>query len=701
VKAHRFDHNRQWIAPLLVFVVSFIVYWLTAYRTITWWNNAELSLAAILLGVSHPPGSLLAILTGWVVTKLPLGVSDIFALNLYTGFMASLTAAIVSYLALRIAATQESGDRDEIIRVCFAMAAGLIFAFSETVWLYAVKFTPYMLSALMTSIIMWAMWCWWREADNESGVKWLFVIALLFGLDFSIHRTNLLLLPGFIVWIALRRPGLFKSLRIWALSLVGFFGGLSIHLLIMPIAARRPFINFGNPDNWNAFRDYVTLKQYGGGWLVNLYPRKADFFTVQVPDYLDALSANFFTAEGITALPGLLPLILGLAGLVVLWKREKRLAIGTLILFLLASLGAVIYFNTPENFIRAMNRHYLPSFVIFSIWIVYATVSIATYAGKLVSWRRMIAMSVAALLLASSVVYLVVRNYRASDGSDKYFTHDFGNNLMAPLDDNAILIVMGDNDTYSTWFVQRAEGIREDVTILNVGLLNTPWYLKQVIAGDPDLPLLLTDSDIDELSFMSWQDTVIHVAGDCDPEKYRLPSDFLLPDTVAINVPPTIADKYIMVQDQVLLKMIVENSWKRPIYFASTGARQRLPWLAPFLRLEGTVTRLIPVESPPTNTELMRENLFERYQYRGYADEHQVIDNVSRNIATNYYSSFISLAMTHLEAGDAVSCTQTLDVMEKVLPLERLNPPANLAQYVEVIRSKLSGDADPDTNDEE
>ena len=63
------------IASLTASIVALVFYWLTAFRTITWWDSGEYALAAITLGVPHPPGSQLATWLGWIVTKLPLGVS--------------------------------------------------------------------------------------------------------------------------------------------------------------------------------------------------------------------------------------------------------------------------------------------------------------------------------------------------------------------------------------------------------------------------------------------------------------------------------------------------------------------------------------------------------------------------------------------------------------------------------------------------
>ena len=66
-----------------------VVFWLTAYPTITWWDSANYSLAAATLGITSSPGSLLLTLLGWPLTKLPLGITPAHVLNLFAGVLAA------------------------------------------------------------------------------------------------------------------------------------------------------------------------------------------------------------------------------------------------------------------------------------------------------------------------------------------------------------------------------------------------------------------------------------------------------------------------------------------------------------------------------------------------------------------------------------------------------------------------------------
>src|SRR5215217_4451583 len=82
------------------FVTSAIVFWRTAYPTITWWDSSSYSLAAGTLGVNSPPGSLLLTLLGWPVAHLTFETSPAHALNVFAGAIAALTAALVAVNAM-------------------------------------------------------------------------------------------------------------------------------------------------------------------------------------------------------------------------------------------------------------------------------------------------------------------------------------------------------------------------------------------------------------------------------------------------------------------------------------------------------------------------------------------------------------------------------------------------------------------------
>jgi hypothetical protein len=685
-------------ASILAGAITMVLYTLTAFRTITWWNSPEYSLAAITLGVQAPPGSLLCTLLGWLAVQLPLGLADAFTLNLLAGAYGAAAVAFVAYTGVTLFRISDSfgfsvtRKQSYYVIIIGAVLGALTFGFSETLWENAIKYNPYVLTALFSALILWAMVRWWEKADRSEAVGWLFVIALLFGLDVSVHRTNLLLFPGLFVWVALRRGRAFKSWRAWGAGLLGLVLGLGVHLLIIPMAMRHPFLDMSNPDSLAGFYDYVSLRQAGGGFLFNLWPRNADIFGVQVMDYLRAFSANFASFGSGRAYLGVLPGIVAVVGFVRLWRLRRKLCVGLLVLFLLSSVGAIIYFNIPANFFRSLHRHYLPSFVVFSVFITYGAGSVMLYIWKVRSNIQTVGAGIALLLLVLTPVQQALANFDRMDNSENYFAYDISVNIINSLPENAILLTGGDNDTFPLWYLKICENIRPDVTILNIFLLNTTWYVEHLKRVEPDLPLDMTEEQVAGLSPLAWSGDTVALPVRGTNADFDLPDSISLADTLHVYVSPTLEDRYLYVSDQVVLNILKANRWRRPICVGSYVSGSVLGWLRPYLRFEGYALRLVPVESPPDNIEIVRRNIIERSRFRGYHDTDIPMSSVTRQMALGAYIAFLRLSGLEQQSGDLVACRKTLTRAERQLNPSRLDLPPNLVQAAESLCSEPADD---------
>ncbi len=283
---------------LFVCLAAFGVYAATAYRTINWWDASEYSLVAVSLGIAHPPGSLLLTLLGWLFLRVPLGISAAHQLSLLAGVLAASTVYLTFVMATMLVRRTQQRDpmgnpSESVIPLAAAAVASLSFAFSPTLWLYAVQFTPYVLSGLFSALLLFTLIGWWQHADDARGWLWLLAFALLLGLDYSVHRTNALLVPGAVAWVIMRKPSTLRSGKVWAVSIGGLLAGLSVQLLLIPISRAHPLFDFGRTDSWPGFYDYESLQRLGGGFLVKFYPRNAPLWTVQAMDFARAFGANF------------------------------------------------------------------------------------------------------------------------------------------------------------------------------------------------------------------------------------------------------------------------------------------------------------------------------------------------------------------------------------------------------------------------
>lgn len=665
----------SWVPALCVGALSLIVYSLTAFRTITWWESADYSLAAITLGVSPAPGSLLLTLIGWMITRIPCSIPLAFRLNLVTVLLATGTVALLSYIAANIL----SEDRFSNWCVLFAaILGGLTLAFSTTLWGYARQFTPYILTAFFTALILLALTEWWLRAEDKRALSWIFLIFLLFGLDFSVHRTNSLLLPGTFLWIGLRKGKILKSVQGWLTIIAGLVVGLAFQSLTMLLAQRHPFLNICDPSTLPRFWDFVSVKMQGGGWLIHILPRTAPFFRVQIADYWGVFSATF----------SVVPILFGLTGLIRIFSSDWRKGLGLLTLFLLGSLGAVVYFNVPEHYFRSLDRHYLPSFVLFGFLICFGIAALLSVARRLPRGFREAASLGIIALAAFSPVHETLSGYRRMDGSRNRFAEDFARNALAALPEHAILLTNGDNDTFPLWYVQQVSNYRKDIAVLNISLLNTSWYVEQILDREPKFPLSFTAKEIRSLQPSAWRDTALVIPIPKGVE-LGLPDSVSVPDSCHWKISSTGGRPYCLVYDLVLMNLLRTNQWNRPIYRLVTVPETEIPWLGSYLRLEGLAWRVMPVLSPPLDRELLRKNLRERCSYRGFADRSIFLDETSGLLAKIYLASFWELAKSQKEAGLIAEYGATLDFVARVLPLDRFRiNPEDSAMFEELRRVK-------------
>ena len=273
------------------------------------------------------------------------------------------------------------------------------------------------------------------------------------------------------------------------------------------------------------------------------------------------------------------------------------------------------------------------------------------------------------------------------DGSRNYFTEDYARNILTTLPEHSILITNGDNDTFPLWFLQQAEGFRKDVVVLNISLLNTPWFIKQVLKRDGKFPLGMSEMEIQKLRPAKWRDTTLVIPTGKKAD-FELPDSFSVPDSLHLRILPTVGGTTCLVQDLIVMKMLVANRWTRPIYFATTVQESNIPWLRSCFRLEGLGCRVMPVLSPPLDRELLRKNLLVRCSYRGFSDRSIFLDETSGNLGKNYLASFWELVKSQREAGEIGEYRATLKFIEQNLPLDRFNVSPEDSKMFEEFRRK-------------
>jgi hypothetical protein len=675
-------------APIVVLALAAIVFWWTAYPTITWWDSSSYSLAAATLGINSPPGSLLLTLLGWPVAHLAFGMSPSHALNLFAGLLGSIAAMLVCIIAARMRRTRRA-DADSTTETTWPTAIGaglgaLAFAFSATPWSYATKFTPYILSAVFTGLILWTMMRWWDAADRPDAWRWLALLGALFGLDFSVHRTDALLIPAALVWILLRDRNALRSTRAILASALGLAAGLAVQMLIIPIAAlTRSPLNFSDPSDLSHFWDYVTIKQLGGSFLLQLFPRKSPLVSVQAADLVHVLGENFMRWSGPAGSIGMLPVIAALIGLVTLWRANRRLGIAFTLLLLIQSLLTVLYFNIPAGYFRTFDRHYLPVCVTIAVLVAYGLSAVMEWAAA-VKRKRSWASALPVVVLAAGVpVAQLLTNWTTQDASKRYFAMDYATNVLRSLPRDAMYFTVGDNDTFPVMYLQSAEGVRPDVTIVNLSVANIPEWPDQLKRRDPSLPLSLSIERRRGLSAHPWTDTSLVVPVTEMPEHFGLAHGTPILASITLDVRPA-NSRRMLPAEIVLLDIVRTNAWKRPLTFAITGTRSAMEWLAPYGRLDGLFYRVVPLRDPPADPDILRTNLLETAQYRGYGDAAVATDTESRTMGLASYAGLAELLQADGAGGLLDQCRLDRTAILTKLPFDRLRAPAEYREPIEL-----------------
>lgn len=199
----RSDRKVRIIGGAGVFLAALLTYWLTAERTVSWWDCPEYVANALLLEPGHPPGNPTWMLAAHIATLLAPGPQyAALAVNLLSG----LFTALVAWLLFDIIWMLLSYVRPESGTLGVAVGASvgaLCFAWCDTAWYSAVEAEVYAMSVCFTAMQIWLALIWARRRDD----RWLVLLAYVTGLSLGIHQLNLLSLPAVALIICYRlRP---------------------------------------------------------------------------------------------------------------------------------------------------------------------------------------------------------------------------------------------------------------------------------------------------------------------------------------------------------------------------------------------------------------------------------------------------------------------------------------------------------------
>ena len=333
----------------------------------------------------------------------------------------------------------------------------------------------------------------------------------------------------------------------------------------------------------------------------------------------------------------MIPLILGIIGMVYHFKKDNKNWWVILLLFFMTGLAIVLYLNQYPGQPRERDYAYAGSFYFFAIWIGIGVLALFEKLAKVINEN--IAAPVAGLVCFLAVpVMLGSQNWDDHDRSGRYLTRDIAFNYLNSCAPDAILFTNGDNDTFPLWYAQEVEGKRTDVRICNLMLLNTDWYIDEMKVksheSDP-LPISLPEKKyfdgvnnqvyivekskepVDISTVIEWvksENKATKVQVSETEELDNIPSRTIRIPVDAAKViasgavKPEDSDKIVPFIDiklkgnaiikssLIVLDILAHNDWKRPIYFV-TGYHEDAMGLEEYFQLDGLAYRLVPIKS--------------------------------------------------------------------------------------------------------
>jgi hypothetical protein len=186
-----------------------------------------------------------------------------------------------------------------------------------------------------------------------------------------------------------------------------------------------------------------------------------------------------------------LPFILGIIGIVFLFKKHSALAWVSLIFFLAFSLAITIFINQlPNNvYIRERDYVFLSAYFIFSMWIGLGVLALYHWIKiNTIELNKLKIIVVACFLLVPCL--MAKEGWMPSDRSDNNFAYKLAKNMLAQCEHEGLVIANGDNVTFPLWYLQEVEGFRKDVRVIDYNLLNLDWYIDKLLVKQNDAPPL-------------------------------------------------------------------------------------------------------------------------------------------------------------------------------------------------------------------
>ena len=522
-----------------------------------------------------------------------------------------------------------------------------------------------------------------------------------------------------------------------ALGILFVILGFSTYTMIVTRANVHPPMNENNPGTFAGLLTYLNREQYGEfpifkrRWTpeadrqktFTAYASDFDFFRrYQLQHMFNRYILFNFAGRASRdqdADPAWgqlfgIPFVVGLFGLYWQFRKDWRMASSFFLLFIIMGYLIAFYQNQQEPQPRERDYFYAGAYFVFALWIAIGMRGLLNLATMAARSPRQAAAGGAAILLIGAVMIpgrMFQTNFAAHDRSRNWLAWDYSYNMLQTCEKDAILFTNGDNDTFPLWFLQDVEGVRRDVRIVNLSLVNTPWYIQQMkdtpyYPEAKPVPISIPDKRIPGLEgLIPWEPQTVTIPVPPGAASGQVNTDTALFNHGALgrsggadsltarggkieftmkNTLQYGRTKAIRVQDFMVKNIIESTRWQRPVYFAITCSPDSRIGIDDYLRFCGLAWKLVPYKASHLDMgidpDVLRANLFDEppgysttprygYKFRSLADPGVVLDENEARMVSGYRTAFRALAVYASDGrGNLLMSGEALDRLEKVMP---------------------------------
>ncbi|MBP3789509.1 MAG: DUF2723 domain-containing protein [Prevotella sp.] len=431
-----------------------------------------------------------------------------------------------------------------------------------------------------------------------------------------------------------------------------------------------------------------------------------------------------------------LPLLLGLLGLV--WQSVFRGQKGVkqfwvvFFLFFMTGLAIVIYLNQTPMQPRERDYAYAGSFYAFAIWCGMGVAALCDWLSRVTKKESIALISLISLICLIIPLQMASQTWDDHDRSGRYTCRDFGQNYLMSLQQtgNPIIFTNGDNDTFPLWYNQDTEGVRTDARVCNLSYLQTDWYIDQMVRpayDSPSLPItwkrleycagtneyVQVDPRLKQEVLSFYAENPQQARAQFGDEPFELKnilrywvrstnSDFhVIPtDTVYMTIDKEAVRKSGMMMqgdsipdrmvislkgkgalykgDLMMLEMIANANWTRPIYVATTVGSENYMNLGDNFVQEGLANRITPFTTNVNgrvvpgmrnfDTEKTYDNVMHRFKFGGANTPGIYFDETVMRMCYTHRRLMAQLALHLVEEGQNEKAAEVLARAEQEFP---------------------------------